>query len=160
MSFYYIMITIILFLHGYENSPYCLRLGRVQKREQIIIIVGIVLLFTTVFRGLSVGGDLINYLDHFNAYQGIRLNEFLKMCNHDWAFYLFFWIVGQFTDNFSVAIGLIGSLSICFLLMAVYKNSANITLSVFICVWDIIHIYLVGLDKVWPYLFFFGDSIF
>lgn len=91
-----------------------------------------VLIFVTIFRSTSVGGDLVNYeIKFYNFNDPDYLKEWGSW-HYEVGFVLLNWLIGRFTTNFHTFIAVIGVLTWLPLICCIKKYSQNISMSLVI----------------------------
>lgn len=87
------------------------------------------LIFVTIFRSTSVGGDLVNYEMMFYNFNDPDYLKEWGSWHYDVGFVFLNWLIGRFTTNFHTFMVTIGLLTWLPLICCIKKYSQNISLS-------------------------------
>jgi len=98
------------------------------QKKIIVILFFLQLVFISIFRNVSVGNDIANYIIHFNNIMPYYFSAVLF--RNDPGYYLLNWIVGRFTTDFQYVMAIVSLIFFSLVFYFFYRESKIVWLSV------------------------------
>lgn len=156
MNIFHIAFFAILLLglnYNFRPSP--------NRKKWFCIISGTIYFLISALRSKYIGGDTLHYVRMFNTLTTQGIDKALTYYDHDPIFGAFVWLIGRFTDSYTVLFTVVAALFCFSVWYYIYKHSKDPCLSViFLLAFNLFQFSLTGMRQTIAIAFIIWAIIF